>query len=186
MKSSTSSLHLCPTPTILSNSFLFFIFTFASLSSFAFDSEAWLGKREMLTREAERLRAAYSNCTARVDQSAEGMVVPIETYPNGAIKYSIAADRAQFFLKEGLIWADGVVITQLDLDGKELSRIEARSCVVDRDTKSGWVEGRARIVRDRTSFTGEGVYFSSPENYVISFDASRVESKDVKTGGLPL
>lgn len=166
--------------------FSLFVVCLLPFFAFAFDSEAWLGKREMLTREAERLRAAYSNCTARVDQSAEGMVVPIETYPNGAIKYSIAAERAQFFLKEGLIWADGVVITQLDSDGKELSRIEARSCVVDRDTKSGWVEGRARIVRDRTSFTGEGVYFSSPENYVISFESSRVESKDVKTGGLPL
>ncbi len=152
----------------------------------AFDSSAWLGKREMLTREAERLREAYTNCLVQVSQSAEGMVVPIETYPNGAIKFSIAAKRAQFFLKEGFIWAEGVVITEFDISGKELSRIEADNCVVDRDTKSGWVEGRAKVVRDKTEFTGEGVYFSSPENYIISFDSSRIESKDLKSGGIPL
>lgn len=155
----------------------------AALAASAFDSRLWLGKREVLTREAERLHAAYTNCLAKVDQPAEGVNVPLETYENGSVKLSVAARKAQVFLDSGLIWAEGVVIRKLDEDGSELSRIEAERCVVDRATKSGWVEGVGRIIHGKTTFTGEGIYFSSPEGYVISRRKTVIETTDLKFGG---
>ena len=89
--------------------------TFASLALvilaldlMAFDSADWLGKRELLTREAERLRAAYTNCVARLEAPADDVTVPVETFPDGSVKVVIHAKRAQYFADTGLVWAEGV------------------------------------------------------------------------------
>jgi len=55
---------------------------------------------------------------------------------------------------------------------------------VDRLSKTGWAEGRATVTHDKTTFRGVGVYFSSPESYVKVFEASDIESKDLKFGGV--
>lgn len=152
--------------------------------SAAFDSAGWLAKREMLTREAERLQVAYSNCLARVSEAAEDVIVPLETFPDGAVKSSVHAKRAQFFLDTGLVWAADVTVKKLDDEGKVVSQIDAASCVIDRTTKSGWAEGPAKLRHGTTEFEGEGVYFSSPEGYVSVMRRSRIVSKDLKFGGL--
>ena len=149
----------------------------------AFSVADWVGRRELLTREAERLQVAYSNCVAQASEPAEGVVIPIETHPDGAVKLSIAAKRAMIFLDKGLVWAEGVTIQKFDEKGVEDSRIEAESCVFDRDTKSGWVAGRMTMTKDKTVFTGRDVYFSSPEDYMISFGGSSISSEDMKFGG---
>ena len=156
----------------------------AFAASAAFDSAEWLAKREMLTREAERLQAAYSNCLARVSEAAEDVVVPLETFPDGSVKSSVRAKRAQFFLDTGLVWAEGVTVKKLDDAGKVVAQIDATSCVIDRTTKSGWAEGPAKLRHGTTEFDGEGVYFSSPEGYVSVMRRSRIVSKDLKFGGL--
>ena len=156
----------------------------ALTASAAFDSTEWLAKREMLTLEAERLQAAYSNCLARVSEAAEDVVVPLETFPNGSVKSSVFAKKAVFFLDTGLVWASGVCVKKQDEDGRVLSQIDARSCVIDRTTKSGWAEGPARLRHGTTEFVGEGVYFSSPEGFVSVMRKSRIVSRDLKFGGL--
>lgn len=156
----------------------------AFAASAAFDSAGWLAKREMLTREAERLQVAYSNCLARVSEAAEDVIVPLETFPDGAVKSSVHAKRAQFFLDTGLVWAADVTVKKLDDEGKVVSQIDAASCVIDRTTKSGWAEGPAKLRHGTTEFEGEGVYFSSPEGYVSVMRRSRIVSKDLKFGGL--
>jgi len=156
----------------------------AVTASAAFDSTGWLAKREMLTREAERLQAAYSNCVSRVREAAEDVVVPIETFPDGSIKSSVFAKKAVFFLDTGLVWAEGVTVKKQDEEGNVLSQIDAEHCVIDRKTKSGWAEGPAKLRHGTTEFTGEDVYFSSPEGYVSVMRKSRIASKDLKFGGL--
>ena len=138
----------------------------AASAALAFDSAGWLEKRELLTREAERLRAAYSNCLSRVKSPAEDVTVPVETFDDGSVKTVVAAKKAQFFLKEGLVWAEGVVIRKFKADGEQETLVEAASCVVDRATKSGWAEGRAVVKHGGAVFRGEDVYFSSPESFV--------------------
>ena len=152
----------------------------------AFDSAEWLGKRELLLREAERLRAVYSNCLAKAKAPAEDVTMPMETFEDGSVKSIVAAKKAQFFQKEGTIWAEGVVITKFAHDGSREVCIEAERCVVDRFTKSGWAEGRASFVQGGTRFGGENVYFSSPESYVHVSAESSFETSDAGAGGVGL
>ncbi|MBR2838832.1 MAG: hypothetical protein IKE55_08620 [Kiritimatiellae bacterium] len=156
----------------------------AAASAHAFDSAEWHGKRELLLREAERLQAAYSNCVANVREPAEDITVPVETFDDGLVKTVVEARRARFFLHEGLIWAEGVVIRKFAPDGSEESRIDAESCVVDRATKSGWAEGPAKVRHGKTTFSGRGVYFSSPESYVRVFSGSVIDTTDLSFGGI--
>lgn len=153
-------------------------------ASAAFDSTAWLARREMLAQEAERLRVAFTNCAAKVTEPAEDITVPLETFPDGSVKSSIFAKKAVLFLESDLVWAEGVTVKKVDAEGNVVSQIEAKNCVVDRVTKSGWAEGPAKISHGSTVFEGEGVYFSSPEAYVMVMRRSRIVSKDLKFGGL--
>jgi len=156
---------------------------FAAMAAQAFDSAEWLGKRQLLLREAERLRAAYSNCLARVKSPAEDVTIPVETFADGSVKTVVMAKRAQFFVHEGLVWAEGVAICKYKADGSQEIRVEAGSCVVDRSTKSGWAEGRATVVQGGTSFRGEDVYFSSPESFVHVCRNTEMESRDLAAAG---
>ena len=152
-------------------------------NAWAFNSEEWLGKRELFAREAERLRAAYTNCVARLETPAEDVTVPVETFDDGSVKVMIFAKKAQYFLDKGLVWAEDVTVRRFKPDGTLEAKIEAKNCVVDRFSKSGWAEGLATVTHGKTVFRGEGVYFSSPEGYVKVVERTDVESKDLKFGG---
>lgn len=155
----------------------------SSSSVLGFDTNEWLTRRSMLEQEATRLAMAYTNFSARVDHPSENAVVPLETFPDGAIKLKIEARFAQFFTGEGFVWGKNVVIFRYNEDGEETARLEADSCVVDRATKSGWASGSARVFHGETRFDGEDLYFSSPESYTIAFRSSRIDSTDLKFGG---
>ena len=154
-----------------------------AFETLAFNSEEWLGKRELFAREAERLRAAYTNCVANLQVPAEDVTVPVETFDDGSVKVMIFAKKAQYFLDKGLVWAEDVTVRRFKPDGTLEARIEAKSCVVDRFSKSGWAEGPATLVHGKTTFRGKGVYFSSPEAYVKVFERTDVDSQDLKFGG---
>lgn len=161
------------------------VLSLASLWAFpvlAFDSEEWHGKREVFAREAERLRAAYSNCVARLETPAEDVTVPVETFDDGSVRTVVSAKKVQYFFDKGLVWAHGVVVRKLKQDGTVEARVEAKDCVIDRATKSGWAEGAATVMQGGTVFRGRGVYFNSPESYVRVFESSEVKSKDLKFG----
>ena len=154
-----------------------------AFETLAFNSEEWLGKRELFAREAERLRAAYTNCVANLQVPAEDVTVPVETFDDGSVKVMIFAKKAQYFLDKGLVWAEDVTVRRFKPDGTLEARIEAKNCVVDRFSKSGWAEGPATLVHGKTTFRGKGVYFASPEGYVKVFEQTDVDSKDLKFGG---
>ena len=148
-----------------------------------FTASVWHGKREMLTREAERLEAVFAKFSVMPADPAEGVSIPIETFEDGSVKLEVRAERGKFFLKEGLIYAEGVVIVKFGEDREEVSRIEAERCIIDRTTKSGWVEGPAKITQGKTVFSGRNMYFSSEEGYVASMKDSEIFSTDMKIGG---
>lgn len=149
----------------------------------AFDSAAWLAKRADLEHEIGRLRDAYRQCARNVQTPAEDVTVPIETFPDGSVKTSVHARKAQYFIASGLVWAEGVTVRKFKRDGTLDLTLEAQSCVVDRLTKSGWAEGPAKLTQGESVFRGRGVYFSSPEEYVRVTRDSDLESKDLKGGG---
>ena len=157
-------------------------FVFRFFNALAFDSAEWHGKRELFAREAERLMAAYTNCAARVENPAENVTIPVETYEDGSVKVLVKAVKAQYFLKEGLVWAEGVEVKRLAKGGAVETCLEAKNCVVDRNSKSGWAEGAARVTQNKTTFVGKGVYFSASDSYVKVLGGVVVESADLKFG----
>lgn len=142
----------------------------ASVSAFAFDSDSWLAQRAFMGHEAARLRAAYAQFSARAVDPAQSLSIPVETYENGSVKTGIAAERAQVFVKEGFVWGEGVKVRQYGRDGAEESGVDAERCVIDRSTRSGWVEGAAKgFFRGEAELEGEGVYFSAAEGYLATY-----------------
>lgn len=152
----------------------------AATASAAFDFDGWLMKREILSREAERLREAYTNCLARIDTPSENVKIPIEMFPDGSVKTFLTAEKVKLFLDTEFVWGERVEANYYQEKGAAPSRIEAANCVVDRQTKSGWAEGAARLTHESTTCDGEGVYFSSPEGFVLITRKTRVVAKDLK------
>lgn len=155
----------------------------AALLAVAFDSAAWLQKREIMTREAERLEALYQKYSAELDSPATDIFIPIETFPDGSIRSSVKAKKAQYHLDDGYLWGEDVIIERFNEKGKVESMIKADHVLVDRQTKSGWIEGTAIIYHEGTICRGFGVYFSSPEGYILSKSKSKIISKGLKFGG---
>lgn len=155
----------------------------AACAALAFDSAEWLEKRELLTQEAERLRAAYKDCEKKATEPAEDVTIPVDTFPDGSVKLTIHAEKAQYFHSKGLVWAENLKVLKFDRDGEEDSRVEAKHCLFDKETKSGWAEGPTKFTHGKTTFRGNGVYFSSPEGYVMVLEDADIESKDLKFGG---
>lgn len=156
---------------------------FPGVSS-AFNTARWMAKREAMTADAVRLKTAYSNCVSRIDAPSEGITIPLETRPDGSVRTSLRAEKAQLFQDEPLVWAENLVLTKLDDEGREKIRLEADRCVIDRVVRSGWVEGHAKVVQGKTSFEGDGVYFSSTNGFVSVYSGSDMKSADLKLGGL--
>ncbi len=154
-----------------------------ALLAVAFDSSAWLQKREVMTREAERLQSLYTKYAESSESPATDVFVPIETFSDGSIRSSIKAKKAMYHLDEGFLWGEDVVIERFNEEGKVESMIKAPHVLIDRQMKSGWVEGVAIIYHEGTIFRGEGVYFSSPEGYLMSTSKSKIVSKGLKFGG---
>lgn len=146
----------------------------------AFDSAAWLTKTEVFAREAERLRAERARVQKMVEEPAENVSVTLERHPDGSVKTALTAKEAQFFLDLGFVWGKGVVVSEYNPDGTRRGFIAAQDCLVDRETKSGWVEGRVHAVYDKTTLDGEQVYFSFDEEYARIFKEAQITSSGLK------
>lgn len=152
-------------------------------TALAFDEAEWRARREEIERDAVRLAEAYTNCVGTAMQPSEHAVIPIETFEDGSIKMKIEARKAWFFAKDGLVLGEDVLIYRFDSDGVETTRLEAKSCLVDRNSKSGWASGTGRLVHGESVFVGEDIYFSSPRMYTIAFKRTQIDSTDLKFGG---
>lgn len=143
-------------------------------------------RRAYWSADEARLRAEYSNCLARVDRPARGIVVPVESWPNGAAKVTATAERAQFFDKEGLVWCGGVTVREYDEDGVLKMTCRAEGCVVDRNAKTGWLEGSATGEYGSTSLSGDGIYFSFPDEFAKISSNVEIMSSEFKFEGVKL
>ena len=146
-----------------------------------------LGERlERFACDRARLVEAYSNCLARIDRPAKGVIVPVESYASGAVKVDATVERAQFFEKEGIVWCGGVTVREYAEDGAVVLELAAPSGVMDRDTKSGWLEGRATGRQGDTTLSGSGVYFSFPDEFVRVFSGVEITSTAIDFKGVKL
>lgn len=155
---------------------------FIALGASAFDSQAWLLKRDAIYSDAMKLKAVYEDCAAKVFEAAENISVPLESHKNGAIKSLVFAKKAQFFLESGLIWGEDVVVRELKNDGSEVARIDAKNCVVDRNSKSGWAQGHVKALYGKTMLEGDGVYMSFPREFIAVMDNAKIVSSEFEMG----
>lgn len=160
----------------------------AASTAFAaeFEPALWLEKRAALTDEAMRLKAAYEECQTKVKEPAQDITIPIENYPNGSVKASVYAAKAQFFATSPYVWGEGVKIRQYTEDGVCAAEIDAANCIVDRKSRSGWADGAAKVTYSKTFVEGADVYFSLAEEYVMILSHTTITSADIKFGGLKL
>ena len=154
----------------------------AMLSVYAFDSGKWLAERgddsDML-----RLRAAYEDCVKKIEAPAENVAFPLETYPDGTVKSRLRAGRAYMFLDTGFIWGENIRVEQYKPDGKTVEGfLTADNCIVDRKSKSGWVQGNAQMDWDGTAIKGRGIYFSFEREFIKIFSQTEIRAKSLKLG----
>lgn len=154
----------------------------AVLSVSAFDSGKWLAERgddsDML-----RLRAAYEDCVKKIEAPAENVTFPLETYPDGTVKSRLRAGRAFMFLDTGFIWGENIRVEQYKSDGKTVEGfLTADNCIVDRKSKSGWVQGNAHMDWDGTAIKGRGIYFSFEREFIKIFSQTEIRAKSLKLG----
>lgn len=158
----------------------------ASFGAYAFDSGEWLERRARMDDEAQAMREAYVKCAGALNSPAENVMVPFENWPDGSVKSSVTAERAQFLTEEGLVWGKGVIVSQFDEKGTETARLEASDCIVHRESKCGWVEGHAKAVYGKTVIEGDRIYFSFPEEYIKIYSNVEIWSADLKMEGVKL
>ena len=145
----------------------------------AFSSAKWLEERND-DSDMVRLRAAYADCVAKLAQPAEDVAFPLESYPDGTVKSRLKAKKAQMFLDSGFIWGEGIRVEEYGKDGKVSGWLTADNCVVDRNTRTGWVEGLATLSYNDTVVKGRGVYFSFNREFIKIFSQSEIRAKGLK------
>lgn len=154
----------------------------AVFAAFAFDSGKWLVERgddsDML-----RLRAAYEDCVKKIEAPAENVAFPLEMYPDGTVKSRLRAGRAYMFLDTGFIWGENIRVEQYKADGSTIEGfLTADNCIVDRKSKSGWVQGNAQMDWDGTMIKGRGIYFSFEREFIKIFSQTEIRAKSLKLG----
>ncbi len=147
----------------------------ATFVAAAFSSEKWLAERGD-DSDVLRLRAAYADCVKKLETPAENVLIPLETFPNGQVKSRVTAGRAHMFSDTGLIWGEKIRVEQFKEDGSLYASLDAENCVVDRKSKSGWVEGSARMVYGDSSVRGRGIYFSLTREFIKIFSQSEIRT----------
>ena len=163
---------------LLRTSFVIVLAAFPALA--AFDSEKWLTERgddsDML-----RLRAAYEQCVKKIEAPAENVAFPLESYPDGTVKSRLRAKKAYMFMDTGFIWGESIRVEQYKPDGKTVeSYLTADNCIVDRKSKSGWVEGNAQMDWEGTIVKGRGIYFSFDREFIKIFSQTEIRTKALK------
>ena len=152
------------------------ILAFLALAASGFKSEEWLAERGD-DSDVFRLRAAYSECKAKVDTPAENVTLPLEHHADGTVKSRLTAKRAQLFIDSEYIWAEGIHVEQRREDGTIVCSLDAENCVVDRKTRTGWVDGAAQMTYGEAMVKGRGVYFSLEREFVKIFSQSEIRTK---------
>ena len=156
-------------------------FALVAFAATAFNSEQWLAERSD-DSDMVRLRVAYRDCVSKIEAPAENVSFPLETFPDGSVKSRLTAARAQMFPDTGYIWGEKIRVEQYKNPGATnvWANLAADNCIVDRKTKSGWVEGNATMVYGDSSVKGRGIYFSLPREFIKILSKCEIRTKGAK------
>ena len=107
---------------------------------------------------------------------------PLETFPDGSVKSRLTAAKAQMFVDSDFIWGENIRVEQYrEANSTNVwASLDAENCIVDRKTKSGWVEGAAQMTYGDSSVRGRGIYFSLPREYIKILSQCEIRTKGAK------
>ena len=120
---------------------------------------AWMELDVLATNRAEWADLAETWHHPESDSSpVENLTLPIEHYDNGRIRAVLRANTASVG-KAGLIWSWKVAVDLLDPAGGPDGRIEAESCLYDRNARRGYCPTAVSLIRTNVTIHGTGLYW---------------------------
>ena len=140
---------------------------------YGFDSRAWLAERDNDVDKG-RLEAAFSSLNREESLPAEDIMVPIERFDNGLVKTRLDARKAWIFPDENIVIASMIHVVRVKEDGAVELDFTADNAIVDKETKTGWVDGNAVINIDQATAYGNGAYFSFERELVRVYNQTRI------------
>jgi hypothetical protein len=86
------------------------------------------------------------------------------------------------FPDSDFIWGEKIRVEQYKEVGSTnvWASLVADNCIVDRKTKTGWVEGSAQMTYGDSSVKGRGIYFSLPREYVKILSNCEIRTRVAK------
>ena len=121
---------------------------------------AWMEQSVLATNVAEWTDLADTwRKNPDADASpVENLTLPIEHYDNGRIRAILHAGKAAVG-NAGLIWSWQVAVDMFDPAGAPDGRIEAESCLYDRNARRGYCPTAVVLSRTNVVITGTGMYW---------------------------
>lgn len=89
----------------------------------------------------------------------ENLTLPVEHYDNGRIRAVLYANKA-FMGNAGMIWSWNVTVDMFDPAGAPDGRVEAESCLYDRNARRGYCPATVKLVRTNATIDGIGMYWT--------------------------
>ena len=127
------------------------------------ESDRWFNRHaESLWRP---LVEKWTESKAAMTSPVENLMLPLGYYENGRIKAVLRAQKSQMYA-DGLIYAEGVRVEMLTVDGKPDGQLQADGCLFDRKNKRGYCEGVVHMVKGTDRLKGRGMYFSIDEQFI--------------------
>lgn len=140
-------------------------------------------KTAVVVKKSERwkpLAARWDATKAAMTDPAENLTIPLEYHPDGRIKARLKARRAQIFDEGNTIYAEGIRVELLDLEGKVDGFLLADGILFDRKTKSGFCKGAVSVKKDADQLKGVGLYFSSTDEYIKILSNCEIRTRRFK------
>jgi hypothetical protein len=122
---------------------------------------AWMEISALATNAAEwaDLATIWKRGPEAEASPTENFTAPIEHYANGRVRAVLHAARGAMG-NGGLIWSWKVVVDLLTPTGLSDGRIEAESCLYDRNTRRGYCPAAVALVRTNVTVNGTGLYWT--------------------------
>jgi len=91
--------------------------------------------------------------------------LPVEHYDNGRIRAVLHAVKGAIG-QNGLIWSWQVTISMFDPNGKPDGRVDAESCLYDRNARRGYCPTGVQLVRTNATIVGTGLYWTMENQHM--------------------
>lgn len=146
----------------------------------------WMGVSTLATGVTEwaELAAIWRRQPDEGASPVTDFTLPIEHYENGRIRAVLHAGKASIG-RSGFIWSWQVAVEMFDPEGRPDGRVDAESCLYDRNTRRGYCPAGVQLVRTNVTISGTGLYWTMDNQrmQILSNPVVRVRRGVTFSGG---